>query len=132
MKGPVIGLPAEIPFRSDREYTFCRICGALYQPPQERLPAEKYTQEAIRKSAKLQRGWALEHNKTHPLWEHRQLELSGRFLTPEATLALVPYGVIPLTDLVMSDENEAAGLEAPRLSNFTQYQWDDSKKAPAE
>jgi hypothetical protein len=72
----------------------------------------------------LQRLWALAHNRTHPDWERRQLALSGRFLSPEATQALVPFGLIPISDLVMDGENEAAGLEAPRLSVFDNFQWE--------
>lgn len=123
MKGPVIGLPEDIPFRSDREYTFCRVCGDIFQPALERLPDREYTREAQANSMAMQRWWADAHNKTHPQWEHEQLAMSGRFLTPEATYALVPYGVIPLSDLVFDGDNAAAGLEAPRISTFTNYEW---------
>jgi hypothetical protein len=123
MKGPVIGLPQEVPFRADREYTFCRICGDVFQPAEERVPDREYTRAAKSNSAKLQREWAKVHNRTHPDWEHKQFEASGRFLSPEATYALVPFGVIPLSDLVFSAENAAAGIEAPRMPNFNNYEW---------
>jgi hypothetical protein len=123
LKGPVIGLPDEIPFRSDREYIFCRICGELFQPELERLPDDLYTLEVMRQSMILQKLWADGHNKTHPDWEHRQFVLSGRFLSPEATYKLVPFGVIPLSDLVFDGDSAKAGLEAPRMSDFRNYEW---------
>lgn len=123
LKGPVIGLPDDIPFRSDREYTFCRICGELFQPEIERLPQERYTPQVRERSMKMQRWWSENHNRKHPDWEHERLKLSGRFLTPEATYALVPYGIIPLSDLVFDGDNAAAGMEAPRMSNFENYEW---------
>lgn len=128
MKGPVIGLPAEIPFRSDREYTFCRICGDLFQPALERLPDAEYTAVVREQSMAQQRWWSAEHNKTHESWEHEQFERSGRFLSPEATYRLVPYGIIPLSDLVFDGDSAAAGLEAPRISNFDNYEWDTPKE----
>jgi len=125
LKGPVIGLPREIPFRADREYTFCRLCGEMFQPELERCSDDEYTPDVRRASFKQQRWWAEEHNKTHPDWEHRQFNNSGRFLSPEATYRLVPYGVIPLSDLVFDGDSAAAGLEAPRISTFDNYQWHD-------
>lgn len=123
MKGPVIGLPSDIPFRADREYTFCRICGELFQPRLERVPDREYTEALQEQSLSIQRWWASEHNKKHPQWKHEQLAMSGRFLTPEATYALVPYGIIPLSDLVFDGDSAAAGLEAPRISTFDNYEW---------
>lgn len=123
MKGPVIGLPEEVPFRSDREYTACRICGDLFQPALERVPDSEYTDAVKAQSQQQQRWWSENHNRKHPLWEHEQLEKSGRFLTPEATYRLVPYGVIPLSDLVFDGEHAAAGLEAPRQSNYDNYEY---------
>ena len=123
MKGPVIGLPADIPFRADREYTFCCICGELFQPELERVPDQRYTREVQAQSLSIQRWWADSHNKTHPDWEHRQYKLSGRFLTPEATFRLVPYGIIPLSDLIFDSDSAAAGLEAPRMSDFRNYEF---------
>jgi len=123
MKGPVIGLPKEIPFRADREYTFCRICGDIFQPELERLPDDLYTEQVREDSMGMQLWWAQQHNRTHSDAEHRQLKLSGRFLTPEATYKLVPYGVIPLSDLIFDNGNAAAGMEAPRISDFENYEW---------
>jgi hypothetical protein len=124
MKGPVIGLPGYIPFRADREYTFCRLCGALYQPELERLPGIEYTLLKRQQSKEMQRRWSEEHNRTHHDWEKRLFAASGRFLSAEATFKLVPYGVIPLSDIVMDGESEHAGLEAPRMSKFDNYQWE--------
>lgn len=123
MKGPVIGLPAEIPFRADREYTFCCLCGELFQPELERVADARYTPQIRKQSMSIQRWWADSHNKKHPDWEHRQYRLSGRFLTPEATHRLVPYGIIPLSDLVFDGDSAAAGLQAPRMPDFNNYEW---------
>lgn len=123
VKGPTIGLPKDIPFRADREYTFCRVCGALFQPHLERVPAHLYTAQVIERSSTLQRAWATKHAKTHPGHVHESFRKSGAFLSPEATLALVPYGILPISDIVLNDENEHAGLQAPRLSGFDNFNW---------
>lgn len=123
LKGPVIGLPDDIPFRADREYTFCRLCGELFQPALERVDVREYTARVRAESMEMQRWWADTHNRTHQDWEHEQFILSGRFLSPEATYRLVPYGIIPLSDLVFDGDSAAAGLEAPRMSNFSNYEW---------
>jgi len=123
MKGPTIGLPAEIPFRSDREYTFCRLCGDIFQPALERYSDEDYTPLVQAQSQEMQRWWRDTHNKTHQDWEHEQFLNSGRFLSPEATYKLVPYGIIPLSDLVFDGDSAAAGLEAPRMPDFNNYEW---------
>jgi hypothetical protein len=125
VKGPVIGLPKDIPFRADREYTFCRMCGDLYQPEEERVADHLYTWVLQQESIRKQKLWREAHNKTHPDWRHRQFTASGRFLSPEATYRLVPYGIIPLSDLVLDNESEHAGLEAPRISVFDNLQWHD-------
>lgn len=129
LKGPVIGLPDEIPFRCDREYTFCRLCGDIFQPELERVSDREYTKVIQRRSLQLQKMWSDFHNRRHSAQEHLSLERSGRFLTPEATMALVPYGVIPLSDLVSDSECAQAGLEAPRMSDFSNYEWEARKRA---
>jgi predicted component of type VI protein secretion system len=56
--------------------------------------------------------WAKTHAYTHTVQEHRQLKLSGRTMTPEAANKLAAYGVIPIVDMVLSDEHSAALRES--------------------
>jgi hypothetical protein len=95
----------------------------LFQPAEERVPDHMYTWVLQQGSIEQQRRWRDAHNKVHPDWQKLQFSKSGRFLSPEATYRLVPYGIIPLSDLVMNNENEHAGLEAPRISVFDNFQW---------
>ena len=101
-------------FRSDRDYTYCRICGVIYQPELNRVPQDEYTQQIVLAATILRREWSQRHARLHTSTEHRQLAASGRHCTPDAALRLVPMGIIPLTDIVFDDESEHAGLEAPR------------------
>jgi len=118
-KGAIIlNGPMTVPyvdFRPNRDYTYCRICGRIFQPWLNRVPDEEYTQEVILAAELLRREWSQTHAKTHSDKQHRDLKLSGRHCTPEALQALVPYGIIPVSDLVMDNESMHAGLEAPRM-----------------
>jgi hypothetical protein len=60
----------------------------------------------------LRTEWSREHAKRHTSKEHRILALSGLWCTPEAAQSLAPLGVIPLTDMVMSEETEEALSES--------------------
>ena len=62
----------------------------------------------------VRENWSFKHSRTHPDHQHVNLALSGNFLTPEAALKLVPFGITPLSDIVLDDEVESAGKEAPR------------------
>lgn len=103
--------------RKDRQYAFCRICGALYQ---SRLATDtddlNYTTDwAIPYAVEIEtREWQMAHNKTHPEHVHKSFVASGRFLSPEATVKLAPYGIAPVSDMIMDDEVAQAALEAPR------------------
>lgn len=111
----IVGQPVDHEFRKDRDHTFCRICGKVFQPALNRLPDEYYGDSAIYEAMLQRRAWSEKHARTHPAREHELLRLSGRFVTPEAALALVPYGIIPVQDIVFSVEHEQAGLEAVRM-----------------
>jgi hypothetical protein len=101
-------------------YTYCRICGKTFQTDLDRNPQKhvtpNYPLDQVKLDALLRRrSWSLSHARTHTATEHRQLQISGRQFTPEAQRALAPLGIISITDLVLSNEHEYAGLEAPRI-----------------
>lgn len=111
----IVGQPLDHEFRKDRDHTFCRICGKVFQPALNRLPSEEYTDGVIFQATVERQAWAEKHAKTHPWHEHEMLRASGRFLTSEAMQALVPYGIIPLEDIVFSEEHRHSGETAPRM-----------------
>jgi hypothetical protein len=111
--GPMF-VPSGMTFMPTRDYTYCRICGVVYQPELNRVPEEEYTVEVILAANLLRREWSQYHARSHSSTEHRQLKDSGRHCTPEALQKLVPFGIIPVSDIVFDNESEHAGLEAPR------------------
>ena len=112
--GPYFKLDG-LDFIPNRDYTYCRICGTIFQPQLNRVPDEEYTAEVIFAAEILRREWSQTHAKQHSQAQHRQLALSGRHCTPEALQRLVPFGIIPVSDLVFDNESEHAGLEATRM-----------------
>ena len=100
-------------FEPECSHTFCRICGITFQSELDRTPEPDAMIEFEARMRRME--WSHKHAKTHPAREHEALEKSGRFLTPEAAVKLVPLGIIPVQDIVFSDESEHAGLEAPRM-----------------
>ena len=116
INGPIIGLGPDdgFTFIPTRDYVYCRICGVIYQPGLNRVPDEEYTNEVILAAEILRREWSQKHARIHSQAQHRQLALSGRHSTPEALQRLVPYGIIPVVDIVFSEESEHAGLTANR------------------
>lgn len=105
----------EAQFMPNRDYTYCRICGTIFQPELNRVPQDEYTQEVILAAEILRREWSQNHARTHTATQHRQLALSGRHCTPEALQRLVPFGIIPVSDIAFDNESMHAGLEAPRM-----------------
>jgi hypothetical protein len=114
LQGALVGRPTGLEFMPDRDYTYCRICGVIYQPELNRVP--ELTAEVILAAQILRLEWSQKHARTHSTTEHRQLALSGRHCTPEALQRLVPMGIIPLTDIAFDPESEHAGLTAPRAA----------------
>jgi len=101
-------------FDPDKPYTFCCICGDLYQDATQREVTPESPLNKIAHATLLRKTWASSHAKTHSTREHELLRLSGRAVTPEAAVRLVPFGISPLTDMVLSDEHEHAAATAPR------------------
>ena len=73
-----------------------------------------YDQFRIAEGAKERQEWANKHAKTHSEREHLDLRASGLLVTPEAAEKLVPYGIIPVQDIVMNEESAHAALQAAR------------------
>jgi len=109
----IVGAPEALTeeFRDDRPYTFCRICGVVYQPELNRVHDWDYTPVVEVAAELLRREWSATHARRHTAKEHRQLQQSGNFLTPEAAYKLAPYGIAPLGD---DAEVMQAMAEAPR------------------
>jgi hypothetical protein len=117
----IVGAPQALidEFRRDRPFTFCRICGRVFQPGLARISSAEWDgpdAQLIQTAAEIERReWSQKHARTHTSKEHRQLERSGRFLTPEATFVLAPFGIAPLGDMVLEDDEVvSAAAEAPR------------------
>lgn len=106
--------PSGMSFDSTRDYVYCRICGVIYQPPLNRIPSPDYTAQVQLAALILRKEWSQKHAKQHTSAQHRQLQLSGRHCTPEALQRLVPFGIIPVSDIVFDEESEHAGLTAAR------------------
>jgi len=107
--------PEGMEFRPDRPFTYCRVCGEIYQPNLNRLPDWEYTMEVVLAAEITRRNWSQRHAKTHSDTQHRQLATSGRHCTPEALQKLVPMGIIPASDIALDEESEQAGLEVGRM-----------------
>ena len=114
-EGVLIGAPDGYPFDPNCPYTYCRLCGAVYQTDLERIKPKLPEQEV--ESALNRKRWSFEHARTHPLRAHQELAVSGRYVSVEASQKLIPLGIIPLTDMAISDEHRQAAAEAPRLNN---------------
>jgi len=115
LQGIMPVVPDGMVFMPNRDYTYCRICGVIFQPELNRVPSEDYTAEVILAAELQRRSWSQQHAKTHSATEHRQLAQSGRHVTPEALQRLVPFGIIPVSDMALDEESAAAGLETGRM-----------------
>ena len=99
--------------RKDREYAACRICGDIFQPWLNQVPDDEY-EPAIALAASIEiLEWRNRHNSKHSDREHQLFRQSGRTFTPEATIRLAPFGLVPIGS---SDDDEIvqALAEAPR------------------
>lgn len=120
-EGLLVGRQALTNFEFDpnKPHTYCRLCGEVYQGEPDRFP-ERYVSDSTPLEQVLvdnllrRQEWSFKHAKRHPEWQHRRLMRSGRWLTPEAAEKLIPFGIVPLLDIVLDDEVEHAGKLAPR------------------
>lgn len=98
-------------FDPNYPFTYCRLCGEVYQTPQSRsqLPND------VIESADQRRRWSHTHQAMrHTQHQVDELENSGLWLTPEAQHKLAPVGVIALSDFRISEEHHVAGKESAR------------------
>jgi hypothetical protein len=87
-------------FDISKPYGGCCICGAVYQPMDSLNASQKVLD------------WRIKHGKTHSERLHVSLAISGRWCTPEAANIFAAYGIISLSDMVMSEEHEDALLKS--------------------
>lgn len=92
----------------------------MYQDQTQREITPGSSLDQIAYATSLRKEWADRHARSHTSHQHKQLRLSGRAVTPEAAIRLVPFGISPLSDMVSNetnpygDEYSDAALAAPR------------------
>lgn len=110
----VEGLQFRLPgqdFDPTRPFTYCRLCGAVYQTAQSR---SNDPQDQI-ESADIRRRWSYSHIALrHTQKELDALEKSGLYMTADAQRVLAPLGVVAISDFPKSKEHHEAGLSADR------------------
>ena len=127
MEGMLVSRPTDYTFRADAPHTYCRVCGAVFQTQRDR---DSVSQVALRIEATANRKrWSHEHSATHSLQVHQELIASGRFMTPEAAIKLIPLGIIPVSDMIFDPSVEQAAHEAPRLRAETQDEMEIQRNA---
>jgi hypothetical protein len=106
-------------FDPSKPYTGCKLCGAVFQSDYDRHPGNYVdgnlfidTKMVELYALGLRKEWSQNHARRHSEHEHHMLELSGLWCAPEAAQSLAPLGVIPLTDMVVSEETEEALRES--------------------
>lgn len=114
----IVGQSAtSLTFRKDREYAACRICGRIFQSRLaiEISDGEWATDRLVFETAVAieTRRWRNKHNRKHSAREHLALEMSGLTFTPEAVVALAPFGLVPVMDAEVPEIAQAL-REAPR------------------
>lgn len=113
LEGALFGKPEELGFDPAYPYTYCRLCGEVYQKPQDRNPHANL-QDAL-DNMEIRRNWSHRHSKTHPDWLHKRLAISGLWCLPEAAEKLAAFGIAPVGSGVLDDEVRHALALAPRL-----------------
>jgi len=112
----VIGLTPSDGFMFDitRPAQHCKLCGDSFQPWLARTD-EFLSDGEVQLAVQIELDeWRRRHNNKHTEAEHKALAESGKMMTPEAALRLIPLGIYPLDDLMFDEEVMQAGLEAPR------------------
>lgn len=93
-------------FKPEADYRFCLLCGAIFQDDLCRK-CDRTPEENIRVQVRKNR-WAERHARTHPSRLHRELQVSGLQMLPEAAAKAISYGIVPIEDMVLNDEVEHA------------------------
>jgi hypothetical protein len=95
-------------FDPNESYSYCRLCGAIYQAIDVPEPL----------NTAMRRNWSEDHSNNHSEKEHANYANSGLFLTPEAQIRLAAFGIV---DLTANDEiRQALGESDTKLDNLDQ------------
>lgn len=85
-------------------YTYCRICGSIFQSPYDRETKPDSPAMLVDAATAMRREWSYNHASSHTSLEHMLLELSGLWLLAEAAHKLAAFGIIPVSDMVLNPE----------------------------
>jgi hypothetical protein len=125
IEGGALGLSKDViesHFNPDYPYSYCRICGFVYQddfqrqpvPPGKSSNAVTEPNDSLEKKLK-RRDAIIKHDRGHARdGSLAKYQASGYYFTPQATLALIPYGIIPVSEIALHDEHEDAARQAKR------------------
>lgn len=99
-------------------YSYCRICGWLYQPPSQRheVPPKLQLPNAVNDSAKKRdnRRRACDKHAAHHTDAEKKSVGEFSFL-PEATHRLAAFGIAPLSQIAQDLTHKQAASEASRF-----------------
>lgn len=112
---PPIGFSQlDLDYNPLRPARHCGICGDSFQPELARSSQYDHSEE-VRLAVDMEiKEWAKRHNKKHSQSQHIAHIKTGRLMSPEAAIRLIPLGIYPIDDLYYDEEIKQAGLEAPR------------------
>jgi len=99
-------------FVTNKDHSACRICGEVYQSDLDRL--DDPTPQQAYQAFELRTAWRIKHDRKHTDAQRRELQQSGLSMLPAAAERLAPFGIIPLTDTVRTDETVHALRSAKR------------------
>ena len=101
-------------FNPDDDYRACLICGAVYQSWFDRnhryLPVGLLKNKRAAIGKEKRQKWAINHARTHSIYEHQLLRKSGMSMTPEAAKKLAAFGLIPISDMLVNYEEVSGAL----------------------
>lgn len=103
--------PKDLTFDLNSPHTYCRICGEIFQTPQDR--EKNQTKSDTFYNSVRRKAWSMSHAKTHTDREHLQLAISGLWVTPDAAYKLEGFGIHAIGSAILSKSVEAALREAP-------------------
>ena len=120
LQGAAVGLEAleGLEFSPHAHYTYCVICGVVFQTDLDRDVAFNHMLTLERRMILMaecrarRRRWSKAHARLHPDREHELLAKSGMWATPEAAHKLAAYGIIDIGDAIVSAEHSAALFES--------------------
>lgn len=106
-----INKPTDLTFDLNSPHTYCRICGDIFQTPQDRQ--KNQSKANVFYNTERRKNWSKLHAKTHTEREHLGLAISGLWVTADAAYKLESYGIHAIGSAILSKSVEAALREAP-------------------